>query len=287
MPLVEAHQPILLIGEDGKRYILSPQPGGAWFTNKGRLPHDDMIGQPYGRLVTTHMGQRFLVLRPTTSDLLRHLKRTTQIIYPKDAAHLVMELDLWNGRRLIEAGTGSGGLTLAFARAVMPDGRVYSYEARPEHQTVARRNLAQVGLLPYIDLKLRDITSGFDETDVDAVFLDVRDAAAFVPQVEAALMLGGLFGALVPTVNQVSDLLVAMEAGNFVDIRVEELLLRSWKPVANRLRPADRMTAHTGYLVFARKLDARYRLFGADSRAKRRAVEFGQWPDQEPLEGNG
>ncbi len=280
MAVVEANQPVLLIGEDGKRYVISPQPGGAWFTNKGRLPYDDLIGQSFGGMIATHLGQRFLVLRPTTSDLLRYLKRTTQIIYPKDAAHLVMELDLWSGRRLIEAGTGSGGLTLAFARAVMPEGRIYSYEARAEHQTVARRNLAQVGLLPYVDLKIRDIAEGFDETEVDAVFLDVRDAAAYIPQAEAALMLGGLFGSLVPTTNQVSDLLVALEAGNFVDIRVEELLVRSYKPVANRLRPSDRMVAHTGYLVFARKLDARYRLFGADNRTKRRAVEFGQWPEE-------
>jgi tRNA A58 N-methylase Trm61 len=95
-------------------------------------------------------------------------------------------------------------------------------------------------------------------------------------------MEGGLFGSLVPTTNQVSDLLAALQAGDFIEIRVEEMLVRSWKPVPDRLRPADRMVAHTGYLVFARRLNARYRLWGADSRQKRRAVEFGGWPTDDP-----
>lgn len=278
---IESNQPLLLVSEEGKRYLVYPQAGGAWFTNRGKLAWDDLIGQPYGRMVTTHLGQKMLALRPTTADLLTHLKRSTQIVFPKDAAQLVMELDLWDGRRLIEAGTGSGGLTFVFARAVMPHGRVFSYEARPEHQDMARRNLAQLGLLPFVDLKARDIAIGFDETEVDAVFLDVRDAGAFIPQVEAALADGGMFGSLQPTTNQVSDVLAALERGNFVDIRVEELLVRPWKPVPDRLRPADRMTAHTGFLIFARKADRRFRLFGANSRQKRRAVEFGAWPDGE------
>ncbi len=284
MSQVKTNEPILLINNEGKRYLHFAQPGRSWFTNQGRIVFDELIDQPFGRVVTTDKGQPFLLLRPTTADLIRYLKRTTQIVYPKDAAQMIMELDLWDGRRLIEAGTGSGGLTLAFARAVMPHGRVYSYEARPEHQVVAQRNLEQLGLLPFVEFKVRDIVAGFDETDVDAVFLDVREAGAFVPQVEAALMEGGMFGALLPTTNQVSELLAALARGNFAEIRVEELLVRPWKPVADRLRPADRMIAHTGYLVFARKLDARFRLWGADSRQKRRAVEFGQWPIEEPIE---
>ncbi len=275
MSLVQAGEPVLLISEEGKRYLIFVQDGGEWHTNRGRLPYDDLIGSAYGRVVASHMGQKFLVLRPTTSDLTRNLKRTTQIVYPKDAARLVMELDLWDGRRLIEAGTGSGGLTLSFTRAVMPNGRVYSYEARDEHQQVARHNLDRLGLLPYIDLKIRDIAEGFDEGDVDAVFLDVRNAADYIPQVEQALIESGMFGALLPTTNQVSALLRALEKGNFVEIRVEEILIRPWKPVPARLRPSDRMIAHTGFLVFARKLDAQYRSFWMDKRQRRRAVEFG------------
>ena len=285
MSLVQAHDPVLLISEDGKRYLVYAEPGRAWHTNRGRLPYDQLIGQPYGRVEETHLGLRFLILRPTISDLIQHLKRTTQIIYPKDAARLVMELDLHSGKRIIEAGTGSGGLTLAFARAVLPEGRVYSYEVREDHQRVARRNLEYLGLLSYVDLKLRDIAEGFDETDVDAVFLDAREAAQFVPQAEAALAESGLFAALQPTVNQVSDVVRALEEGNFVEIRVEEVLIRPWKPVPERLRPADRMIAHTGFLIFARKLDARYRYFWMDKRARRRATEFGKIKNLPPVEG--
>ena len=276
MSMVQAGEPILLISEESKRYLVYPQAGGAWHSNRGLLPYDEIIGQPFGRVVTSHLGQKFLILRPTTSDLIRNIKRSTQIVYPKDAARLVMELDLWDGRCVIEAGTGSGGLTLAFARAVMPSGRVHSYEVRPEHQRVGRRNLERLGLLPYVDLKERDIADGFDEREVDAVFLDVRAAAHFIPQVEAALADSGMFGSLLPTVNQVSDLVAALDAGNFVDVRVEEILIRSWKPVPERLRPSDRMIAHTGFLVFARKIDASHRHFWMDKRQRRRAIEFGK-----------
>ncbi len=285
MSLVQPHDPVLLISEEGKRYLVFVEPGGSWYTNRGRLPYEQVIGQPYGRVAETHLGQKFLILRPTTSDLIQHLKRTTQIVYPKDAARLVMELDLMSGKRIIEAGTGSGGLTMAFARAVMPEGRVYSYELRPEHQRVARRNLERLGLMPYIDLKLRDIAEGFDEQDVDAVFLDARDAAQFVPQAEAALAESGLFAALQPTTNQVSDVVRALEQGNFVEIRVEEVMIRPWKPVPERLRPADRMIAHTGFLIFARKLQAEYRYFWLDKRARRRAMEFGKLKNMPPIEG--
>ncbi len=284
MSQVQAHDPVLLISEEGKRYLVFVEPGDSWYTNRGRLPYDEIIGEPYGQVKTTHLGQKFLILRPTTSDLIQYLKRTTQIVYPKDAARLVMELDLQDGKRMIEAGTGSGGLTLAFARAVAPSGHVYSYEIRPDHQRVARRNLEKLNLLNQVDLKLRDAAEGFDETDVDAVFLDARDAASLIPRAEEALTDSGIFGALQPTVNQVSEVLRALEAGNFVDIRVEEILIRRWKPVPDRLRPADRMIAHTGYLIFARKLDARYRVFWMDKRARRRQAEFGKSKNIPPME---
>ncbi|NOX61293.1 MAG: tRNA (adenine-N1)-methyltransferase [Chloroflexi bacterium] len=271
---IKAHEPVLLLTEDRKRYLIRPKPGGVWYSHQGHLKYDDLIGRPFGQVVTTHLGRKLLALQPTTADLIQHIKRATQIVYPKDAAHLVMQLDLWNGKRVIEAGSGSGGLTLAFARAVMPSGRVYSYEARPEHQRLAQRNIEQLGLKDYVEFKLRDIAEGFDENDVDAVFLDVREAAAFIPQVQAALSEGGMFASLQPTANQVSELTAALQKGDFVEIRVEEILLRAWKPVPGRLRPADRMIAHTGFLIFARKLNPEHRFFWMDKRERRRAAEF-------------
>ena len=254
MAVTRENDLILLVSDDRKRYLLRLMPGKDWHTHRGRIAHDDLIGQPLGRTVETHTGNRFLLLEPSTADLIRNIKRTTQIIYPKDAAYIVLRLNLHCGRRVVEAGTGSGGLTLALARAVMTEGQVYSYEVRPNMLRLAEHNLDELGLLPYVTLKQRDISEGFDEKDVDALFLDLREPWLFVSQAEAALKDGGFFGSLLPTTNQVSQLLAALDKTSFVNIEVEELLLRPYKPVAERLRPADRMIAHTGYLVFARKV---------------------------------
>ncbi len=255
MDVARENDLVLLVGYDRRRHLVRLQAGGEWHSHRGRIFHDDLIGQPLGRTVHTHTGYPYLVLEPSTQDLILQLKRTTQIVYPKDAAYIVLRLNLFCGRRVVEAGTGSGGLTLAMARAVMPEGRVYSYEVRPEMQALARRNLERLGLLPYVSFKQRDIAEGFDEEDVDACFLDLRSPWEYLAQAHAALKQGGFFGSLVPTTNQVVQLLAALEAhGGFAEVEVEELLLRPYKPVADRLRPADRMVAHTAFLIFARKV---------------------------------
>lgn len=246
---------VLLVGPDQRRYLVRLEPGKEWHSHRGRISHDDLLGQPLGRTVHTHTGHPYLVLEPSTYDLIRQIKRTTQIIFPKDAAYIVMRLNLFSGRTVVEAGTGSGGLTLALARAVMPEGHVYTYEVRPEMQALAQRNLERVGLTRYVTFKVRDVAEGFDETDVDACFLDMRTPWEFLSQAYAALRDGGFFGSLVPTVNQVIELLRGLESfGGFAEVEVEELLVRPYKPVADRLRPADRMVAHTAYLIFARKV---------------------------------
>ena len=250
--IAQPHSPVLLIGPDRKARLVRLQPGQQLHTHHGLIAHDDILGQPLGRVVHTHKGEPYLVLEPSTADLLQYLKRRTQIVFPKDAAYIVMRLNLHAGRRVVEAGTGSGGLTLAFARAVAPDGHVYTYEARAEHQALARKNLAHLGLDDLITWRVRDIAEGFDEEDVDAVFLDLRTPWEYLAQVKDALAPGGIFGALVPTTNQVARLVDALYAAGFVLVEVEELLLRGYKPVPDRLRPEDRMVAHTGYLIFAR-----------------------------------
>ena len=158
------------------------------------------------------------------------------------------------GCRVIEAGTGSGGLTLILTQAVGPTGRVYSYEVRPEMQDLARKNLTQLGLAGSVEFTLRDIVEGFDERDVDALFLDLPNPWDYLVQAHEALACGGFFGSILPTTNQVSRLIGALEEAGFGLIEVEELLLRPYKAVPARLRPMDRMVAHTGYLIFARAL---------------------------------
>lgn len=252
---------ILLLDKRGKRFLIRLTSGKRFESHYGIIPHNDLIGQPLGREVQTHLGRKFLVLEPSTLDLIQATPRITQIIYPKDAGYILLRLNLMPGKRVVEAGTGSGALTLVFARAVMPTGRVYSYEIRPEMLRLARHTLERAGVLDYVELKERDIAEGFDEKDADALFLDLRTPWEYLSQAREALKPGGFFGALVPTTNQVVNLLEGLSEHGFVDVEVEELLLRPYKVVAERLRPDDRMVAHTGYLIFARKGE------GADLKA--------------------
>jgi tRNA (adenine57-N1/adenine58-N1)-methyltransferase len=246
---------VLLIGQDRKQFIVRLQAGGELQTHRGCIAHGDILGQPLGREIHSHLGYPFVVLEPSGFDLIKQLKRTTQIMYPKDIGYTLLKLNVMPGSQVIEAGTGSGGLTLALARALGPTGRVFSYEARPDILRLAQENLAALGLTDCVEFKLRDIAEGFDEKDVDALFLDVRRPWAYLPQVVSSLKDSGFFGSLLPTTNQVVELVRALEARHaFGYIEVEEILVRPYKAVPARLRPMDRMVAHTGYLVFARKV---------------------------------
>jgi tRNA (adenine57-N1/adenine58-N1)-methyltransferase len=247
---------VLFISKDRKRYLVRLTQEGALHTKNGVIPHTDVIGQPLGRTVQTHLGVPFLILEPATDDLIVELKRTTQIMFPKDIGYVLVKLGIRPGCRALEAGTGSGGLTLALARAVGVDGRIYSYDSNPQALTLARKNLDSLGLLERVELKERDIAEGFDETDVDALFLDVRHPWEYLAQARATLKQGGFFGAIVPTTNQVSVLLDGLAKFAFANVQVEELLVRGYRTLPGRLRPMDRMIAHTGYLIFARPVES-------------------------------
>lgn len=243
---------VLLVTSDEKRYLITLQPRQQLHTHQGIYPHDDLIGHTWGDEVRSQLGQAALLLVPGLGDLMMHLRRGTQIIYPKDAAYLVHKLSLRAGSRVIEAGTGSGGLTVALAWAVAPTGTIYTYESRVENYQLAQRNLERVGLRPYVQSFHGGVEDGFQQQDVDALVLDLREPWRFLEQVRAALRPGSFFASLLPTTNQVSELLYGLEREHFMDISVEEILLRPYKPVPDRLRPVDTMAAHTGYLVFAR-----------------------------------
>jgi len=254
LKLAQANDRVLIVSSSGKQYLIVLRPGLSFHTNRGIIAHDDLIGQPLGRTVYSHLGQAFTVLEPSLHDILLNLRRGGQIIYPKEIGHILLKLNIHNGARVVEAGTGSGGLTTALAYYVQPTGMVYSYDTRDDMLTVARHNLEMTGLADYVQFKQRDIIEGFDERDVDALFLDVREPWYYLDQACEALAEGGCFGALAPTTNQVSDLLTGMARQPFSSIEVLEILHRHYKPVPQRLRPEDRMVAHTGFLIFARKL---------------------------------
>jgi len=254
MKLVEPGDQVLLLGSDRKPFFLRAAEGGELQTHHGVVPHLSIIGLPWGAEVRSHMGYGFLILQPSLHDVLLYLRRQSQIIFPKDIGYILLRLSVGPGRTIVEAGTGSGGLTTALAWSVGRQGRVISYDRREDMQNLARQNLERIGLEAQVTLKLRDIADGFDETDVDALFLDLPDPHLVLPQARAALRNGAPLGAIVPTANQVSDLIEALERNAFGFIEVCEIMLRFYKIIPARLRPVDRMVAHTGYLIFARAL---------------------------------
>ena len=244
-----------LVGLRHKNFIITLKEGARLETHRGILQHDELIGKPWGTQVFSHMGSPFFLLQPSLADLLNDLPRNTQILYPKDIGFILVTMGIGPGKKVIEAGTGSGSMTIALAHNVGAEGQVISYEVRPDMQNLAKKNLERVGLAVRVDFKLRDIAEGLDETDADAFFLDVPNPYDYISQVRAALKPGGFFCSLIPTVNQVELLLTALRRERFAFIEVCEVLVRYYKPEPTRLRPTDRMVAHTGFLVFARRIE--------------------------------
>jgi tRNA (adenine57-N1/adenine58-N1)-methyltransferase len=244
----------MLVPEKGRPFIQSMQPGMELHTHRGSVRHDDLIGKPWGTQIKTHLGAIFLVLEPTLRDLLLRIRRRSQIIFPKDIGYILLRLSVGPGKTVIEAGTGSGALTTALAWAVGPKGKVISYDRREDMISLARENLQRVGLEKRVDLRLHDIIDGFDEHDAEALFLDLPKPHQYLANAKSAMRSGAAFGAVLPTTNQVSELLAELQRSDFALIDVCELSLRYYKPVPERLRPVDRMVAHTGYLVFARSM---------------------------------
>ena len=247
---------VQLVGLRHKHFILNLEAGAKFETHRGILQHDDLIGKHWGTQVFSHLGSPFFLLQPSLGDLLTNLPRTTQIMYPKDIGFILVTMGVGPGQTVMEAGSGSGSMTTALAYAVGPDGRVISYEVRPDMQNLAKKNLNRFGLASRVDFKLRDIGEGFDETDADSFLLDVPNPYDYIAQVRAALKPGGFLCCLIPTFNQVEKTLLALRQTNFAFLEVCEILLRYYKPEPTRLRPTDRMVAHTGFLLFGRKIES-------------------------------
>jgi tRNA (adenine57-N1/adenine58-N1)-methyltransferase len=254
--IIQAGDLVQLVGPRDKSLILRVDVGKQVHTHIGIIEHNNIIGKEWGTVVLSHLDKKFRILQPALDDLLRDIKRNTQIMYPKDIGYILINLGIGPGKKVAEAGTGSGAFTIALAHAVGPTGHVTSYEKRPEMSHLAKKNLENLGLGQNVSLIIRDIGEGIDEGDFYAFFLDLPNPEDYVSQLHSVLIPGGHFGAILPTTNQVSRLIPALEKNGFSFIEVSEILHRYYKPAGTRLRPTDKMVAHTGFLVFARVVNS-------------------------------
>ncbi len=254
-PTVQYGDLIMLMGKDRRAFIRTVTEGYRFECHFGYVDFDELVGSPFGAQVRTHLGHKMFVLVPSLDDIVTHLKREGQIIFPKDLGYIALKLGVQPGARVIEAGTGSGALTTMLAVLVGETGHVYSYERKPRMQSRAQSNLERLGLADRVTFHLADIADGFAETNAHALFLDVREPWEYLDAARAALSGAGFFGAIVPTINQVIELTEALYSGPWFNLEIEEIIRRTYKTIPARIRPDDQMIGHTGFLVFARAVE--------------------------------
>ena len=248
---------IVLVDKVGRRHRVRLRVGEKHSIHSGVIRHDDLIGRPEGIVVTTQLGARLLAVRPTFAEQVTGRRRETQPIYPKDLGAIIVGADLHPGARVLEAGTGTGALTLAALRAVGDSGVVVSYEAREEFLEAARRNVAETlgGIPSNLTLKLGDVYQGVDERDFDRFLLDLPEPWQAAAAAKSALRPGGIVFAHCPNVSQVQRFFDCLrELRGFGMLEAVELLQRGWTVRGRSMRPSHRMVAHTGFLCFARRL---------------------------------
>lgn len=256
---LEAGERVLLIDKRDRRYLVTLGTGKQFHSHLGIVEHDDIIGTAEGTHVRSTGGSKMLVLRPTLGDFTLKMKRGAQVIYPKDVGLILVHADIFDGATVLEAGTGSGSLTLSLARAVGPEGRVISYEVRDDHYERAVDNVTtwyegRGGKPENIELRLGDVFDGVPETGIDRMVLDMPEPWRAVGPTTASLASGGLLCCYLPTVPQVMTLVETLRRNGFGFIETFEGLVRTWNIDGQSVRPDHRMVAHTGFIITSRKL---------------------------------
>lgn len=244
---------ILLCLDLRRTYMVKVEAGKTFHTHKGFVKLDDLVGKDFGATVQSSLGAEFVALKPSLTDYIMKSARNTQITYPKDAALIVMFSGIGPGSRVVESGTGTGALTTAIAHYVKPEGRVYTYDIRGEFQKNAEKNLRRANLLDFVELKNKDVTTGIDERNVDAVILDLATPWLVVPHAYEALKASGALVSFSPTIDQVVRTTEVLREQNFIFIETVECLMRGMQIEPGKTRPHTLMTGHSGYITQARK----------------------------------
>jgi tRNA (adenine57-N1/adenine58-N1)-methyltransferase len=246
---------VLLVDPKERRYLITLVAGATFHTHAGILAHDDIIGVAEGRTINGSTGRSFLALRPTLSDVVLKMPRGAQVIYPKDLGAILIAADIGPGQRVLEAGVGSGALSMTVLRA---GASVVGYEVRDDFADRARANVAAaVGADAPYRVEIRDVTAGIDEPDLDRILLDMPEPHKVVAAAAAALRPGGILLSYLPTINQTALLRQALDEteGRFGLAETQEIMRRTWHVEARSVRPDHRMVGHTGFLTTARRLE--------------------------------
>lgn len=253
-------EPALLVDDKGRRFLLRLDPARTFQYHQGAVAHADIIGRESGTWVRSSSGGHLLLLRPRLADFILKMKRGPQVVYPKDLGPILIYADVGPGMTVLEAGSGSGALTLALLRAVGESGRVVSADIREDHAAHARKTVTKWfgEVPPNLDLRIGDVADLVEEVRPDRLILDLPSPAAALAAAARHQPSGGVVGAYLPTVPQVQQLVeLARELGAFAEIEVKEFLFRDWNVDGRSVRPEHRMIGHTGFLVFMRRIEKR------------------------------
>ena len=245
----------MLIDAKDRRYLITLREGAAFHTHAGIMQHDDLIGTDEGSLIKGSTERSFLVLRPSLSDVVLKMPRGAQVIYPKDLGTILMQADIGPGMRVLEAGVGSGALSMTLLRA---GARITAFEIREDFAEQAKKNVYDMlGTDVAYDVHIRDVTQGIEERDFDRIVLDMPEPWAVVEHAQVALRPGGILLAYLPTINQTQLLRETLRKYSFGLEETVEILRRTWHIDGRSVRPDHRMVAHTGFLTSARRLAGR------------------------------
>ena len=254
MTLIKEGDEIYLVLDHRRNYKVQVQKDKQFHTHKGFIELGELINQPYGITVTSSLGVSFYVLKPLIRDRVLKTDRRTQVLYPKDIGYILLQLGIGPGSTVVEAGTGSGALTMALANVVRPNGKVYSYDINEKHQNTAAKNIQKSGLMPYVDLDILDITKGIPQEDVDAVILDMATPWQVIEHAWKAMAGSAVFLSFSPIIEQVMKTTEELNKHPFIEIETVELMLREITVAYNKTRPKTQMIGHSGYLTSARKV---------------------------------